>query len=187
MIKECLEAIKGLLRARVENPTAGPDGANASCTGFRQQGRRVGGQMWVIVRHFGSSSFGVFDKRHRFAGVDTTECACVPEVIARPRLSLAAPRGSGFVYGITNQFPLFKRGPHDRAAIDFTPPFLTQGAPRRQSLVQGNGCQGQVRVAASTKLPEGRRTKTRDMSRGSYFTRSRRSVRPTSALSAGDQ
>ena len=50
MIKERLEPIKGLLRAGVENPTAGPDGANASRLGFRQQGRRVGGQVRVIVR-----------------------------------------------------------------------------------------------------------------------------------------
>ena len=97
MIKECLEAIKGLLRARVENPTAGPDGANASCLGFRQQGRRVGGQMRVIVRHFGSSSFVVLNKRHRFAGVDTTERARVPEVVAPLRLNLAVPRGRGSV------------------------------------------------------------------------------------------
>jgi hypothetical protein len=147
MIKERLEAIEGLLCARVENPTAGPDGANASRLGFRQQGCRVGGKMRVIVRHYGSSSFGVLNKRHRFAGVDTTERARIPEVVGTPRLSFAAPHGSGSVYGLINQLPLFECGPHNRAAIDFTPPFLTQGATRRQSLVQGNGCQGQVRVA----------------------------------------
>ncbi len=67
-------------------------------------------QMRVIVRHFGSNSFGVLNKRHRYAGVDTTERARVPEVVGTPRLSFAAPHGSGSVYGLVNQLPLFERG-----------------------------------------------------------------------------
>jgi hypothetical protein len=182
-VEKPAQSVEGLLGARVEHPSARSNGANATLVIFAKQLDGARRQMGDLIAHV--SSLRILDKWYALARIDAAKRA--PPVIRLWILSASASRGCRLSFRFVHQFALRDRGANDGARVDFAASLGQQRATGGQGLVEGDGGQGDVGVACFDVVPDGRLTKTRAMSLGSYLTSSRWLDRPTSALRAGDQ
>src|SRR5271157_3069140 len=128
-------------------------------------------------------SLYVLDEGNRRARIDAAERTIIFLFrAALARFPIAAPRHCGFENRAFNQLTLRDCGLHNRAHVNFTAALGFQFFPRGIRFSQGDAGKVMSAYRASTKAPLGRLTKTRERSRGSYFTRSLPCVRPTSAV-----
>src|SRR5208337_4552929 len=132
-------------------------------------------------------SIRVFDERHRFAGIDAAKRA--PAVVIH--IGVLAPAGTsdqcGCLRRAVHKLPLRDRRTNNGARVDLASSLCVERLSRGHRFLSDIGAKVTSAYRASTKLPEGRRTKMRERSRGSYFISNLPLQRPTSAVSAEDQ